>query len=1094
MQTKSQYIVTLVAGGRVGGAKINSAEFKHMQQHMLELTNLYASAVIKTIPVLGMMVLELTEAEAVALANDTRAYSVTKSVLHKTHMIQQDAGWALSFLCGSTNNVYEYGSTGKGVTVYVLDTGFNVTDFPGSRSVRLIDAQYDMHGTQVAQLVSSTTYGAAKEANLVNVQVSGNTSFPTADVLDAITATLLDMQTTPGPWVVNMSLGGPADQTLDDAVKALVTDGAVVVVSAGNDGIDASLQSPSRLSEVITVAAVNTDGSLASFSNYGTCVDTQAPGVDVSTSLGLFSGTSAAAPLVAGVVAKVLELAPNMTCADVQTVLPSVCNKMLPALVTELPLVPGRVRTWWYNGTVKEYGDWTYLSLVASLGVIRTTSKPFIDTVSVRPSDATLVPGTNPSLPPLGPNVIPLTLDPDTVYSYSVSLSYASGTFSYAGLLPVVPAIGDVISVQGLNGVIKRVGPSLSRSAPGQQVEGRIMPLFVNELISLHKPDGCYTVSSLVTEAASKAGTVVQFNGTETVLKSFDFAGRFTEVLGQLATEACATLLQQNGSWFILPVDQAVGSFAVSDCINCRQYTIGDAFDYLMPLITEYYAACADFNRLQRLLDKLKATDTSASMEKSHTAVQAFTHIAFEFGNKNGATRMLEASVQVEGGEWDTWTGSVGNLQYYYQVLPEPSRGCKTLSRAKLLVAVQEPSNSSGLFFAKGKLTNLSTPFWTGDEETWGYIAPTYRDVIVDGKDARQLYFEFEIDPLTWNQPVPIQGVPSCDVVVDQRQYLCQLDLGYMPLTVSSSSFVGTIQKANQPVFNANTVVASLPRKGGTVTSVNGNMLWNYNAETGIFSSQSGVKQAELVNSCIKGVNGVIYGTLGNQDMYPVHANANRIIGIVTEAGEVLDTTNTHVGSWQAPLWQSDVGVVKAGQSTIGNVYGGDTDTPKIVLNVAVKSAYGDNLFDSVARDTLANDIAATTVDRDVAAAKIACIEKALIRYHCNIGAIRTVAARWDDYYAEKEKTSPDAVRLKELETVAQNAADQFLTTLNQLPVNQRVTEITCLYTGDLPLPGNRLTVNIQGISSTDAGIVESVDLSFSSTNCSMSMVARSWI
>lgn len=126
------------------------------------------------------------------------------------------------------------------------------------------------------------------------------------------------------PAVVNLSVGGPASEALDTAVRALVEDGVTVVAAAGNDSQDACTTSPARVDEVITVGASTQTDTAADFSNYGSCLDLYAPGEGIlsafhtSDTVGAYaSGTSMAAPHVAGVAARILESAPRSTPEDV---------------------------------------------------------------------------------------------------------------------------------------------------------------------------------------------------------------------------------------------------------------------------------------------------------------------------------------------------------------------------------------------------------------------------------------------------------------------------------------------------------------------------------------------------------------------------------------------------------------------------------------------------------------------------------------------------------------------------------------------------------------------------------------------------------
>ena len=110
--------------------------------------------------------------------------------------------------------------------------------------------------------------------------------------------------------VANMSLGGGAVQSLDDAVRNSAAKGVFYALAAGNDGTDACNSSPARAGAgtnngIMTVAATNSSDAETSWSNYGSCVDIWAPGASIlSTKRGggttTMSATSMASPHGAG--------------------------------------------------------------------------------------------------------------------------------------------------------------------------------------------------------------------------------------------------------------------------------------------------------------------------------------------------------------------------------------------------------------------------------------------------------------------------------------------------------------------------------------------------------------------------------------------------------------------------------------------------------------------------------------------------------------------------------------------------------------------------------------------------------------------------
>jgi aqualysin 1 len=220
------------------------------------------------------------------------------------------------------SNSYTYNFTGAGVSAYIIDTGIRVShnEF-GGRAVSGYDFvdndsnadDCNGHGTHVAGTVGGAVYGVAKGVTLIAVRVldcsgSGTTSGVIAGV-DWVTS-----HHTNGKAVANMSLGGGASTSLDNAVKNSIADGVVYAVAAGNSNRDACRFSPARVPEAITVGATTSSDARASYSNYGSCLDLFAPGSSITsawytsnTATNTISGTSMAAPHVAGVAALYLD-------------------------------------------------------------------------------------------------------------------------------------------------------------------------------------------------------------------------------------------------------------------------------------------------------------------------------------------------------------------------------------------------------------------------------------------------------------------------------------------------------------------------------------------------------------------------------------------------------------------------------------------------------------------------------------------------------------------------------------------------------------------------------------------------------------------
>ena len=235
---------------------------------------------------------------------------------------------------------YKPEGTGDLASIYVIDTGVRYThqefggraQYAGFDAIDKLTGSSNMgkdcqgHGTHCAATAAGKTFGVAKKAHIYSLRaldcdgagaVSG-----IVEGMDFI-AKRVNAGAHRGPVVFSMSLGVEESYALNSAIIRVTEKGIVAVSAAGNQAGDSCDYSPASARVGISVGATNRNDDMVAFSNAGECTDIYAPGSSITsasascdTCTKIESGTSMAAPHVAGYMAILLSLDPTMTATQ----------------------------------------------------------------------------------------------------------------------------------------------------------------------------------------------------------------------------------------------------------------------------------------------------------------------------------------------------------------------------------------------------------------------------------------------------------------------------------------------------------------------------------------------------------------------------------------------------------------------------------------------------------------------------------------------------------------------------------------------------------------------------------------------------------
>ncbi|CAE6421448.1 unnamed protein product [Rhizoctonia solani] len=246
------------------------------------------------------------------------------------------------------NYTYRYKNPSHriGVDGYIIDTGvmlaheafggratFGANFTPGVNQ-DFDDGDMDGHGTHIGGILGGDRVGVARNVKIISVKALGADAGAT-ELTRAVDWVTAQAMASGNPSIICICFGLPVEGAdpigdFESAVNNAVNHGVHVVVAAGNSNEDASNVTPARLASVMTVGASTIRDERWPDSNFGAVVNVFAPGANIiSASHGFIdryqqlSGTSGAAPYVAGVMVNWIEVAgvnrpPAQMIADIE--------------------------------------------------------------------------------------------------------------------------------------------------------------------------------------------------------------------------------------------------------------------------------------------------------------------------------------------------------------------------------------------------------------------------------------------------------------------------------------------------------------------------------------------------------------------------------------------------------------------------------------------------------------------------------------------------------------------------------------------------------------------------------------------------------
>jgi len=222
---------------------------------------------------------------------------------------------------------------GKGTSVAIIDSAIDFSHPSLAHVEREVISFIDQpskkantdHGTAIASIIAGSTdafQGIAPATKILSIELMGEDGVGDVFTLSEAIIAAVDRKVD----LINLSLGGDRPSAvLSHAIKYATSNNILLVAASGNDGIG-QVSYPAQYDEVLGVSALNFNGTVADFSNFGDGVDLSAPGVDVISAYGangyaVLDGTSSATAFVSGAVLSELSRNPHLSTQQVKELL-----------------------------------------------------------------------------------------------------------------------------------------------------------------------------------------------------------------------------------------------------------------------------------------------------------------------------------------------------------------------------------------------------------------------------------------------------------------------------------------------------------------------------------------------------------------------------------------------------------------------------------------------------------------------------------------------------------------------------------------------------------------------------------------------------